>query len=338
VDKINLQKGLVEVKPVSKTWELLPLSTKILFWMLGSSVLVLLFLVGLHEATHRINIPLLLRKTSTPIRSQNPDGVPSPLSLSGKPYIQTKKSVDIRSGPSEQFAPVAVLEKGQEASIIGTSADRQWLAIQLPYLVSRMGWVRSDQVISENLQGLPIITQVAISSVTSMVYENAPILTTLANVNVRDGPGLNYDIIGLIIKSEQVEIIGKDPSSYWWKIKMSSASNEVGWVSVDYVLARNSSNVSVVDIDEIGSSALVPTPGIGQPSLIALVMINVRNGPDTIFEIIGRLELGQIAEVIGVSEDGLWYAIKINRPGYLRGWVTAGYARVDNATNLPILK
>ena len=74
------------------------------------------------------------------------------------------------------------------------------------------------------------------------------------------------------------------------------------------------------------------------PSLTAYVNLNIRSGSGVSYEVIGVLKKQKRVEVVGVSVDGLWWAIKFQegREGY--GWVSGQYVVTSNVENVPILK
>ncbi len=71
-------------------------------------------------------------------------------------------------------------------------------------------------------------------------------LTATANVNVRKGPGTNFDILGVLLQGQQAEITGRNADATWWQIKFPGAPGGVGWVSAAFASAENIGNVPVV--------------------------------------------------------------------------------------------
>ncbi len=80
-------------------------------------------------------------------------------------------------------------------------------------------------------------------------------LTTTANLNVRSGPGTNYDILGVLLLGQQAEIIGRNQDATWWQIKFAGAKQGFGWVSAQFAQASNIGNVPIVN-----APAPPPTP------------------------------------------------------------------------------
>ena len=80
-------------------------------------------------------------------------------------------------------------------------------------------------------------------------------------------------------------------------------------------------------------------PEAGTPTATALEPINVRTGPGKEYESLGVASIGEIAEIIGKSEDGKYWVVKlsteISPDG--RGWVLATYVKAENAENVPVI-
>ncbi len=87
----------------------------------------------------------------------------------------------------------------------------------------------------------------------------------VAGVNVRTGPGTNYDVIGVAPLDTEGEIIGVSEDGAWWVARVPSAPNEQGWVAAAYVEATNADNVPVIPTPPLPAAALpqmtpVPVP------------------------------------------------------------------------------
>ena len=80
----------------------------------------------------------------------------------------------------------------------------------------------------------------------------------------------------------------------------------------------------------------VPTDG---PYVVALEPVNVRSGPSTEYPSYGVAPVGATAEVIGVSEDGIWWVVKISTDYASdgQGWVNANYVSDYNTGDLPVI-
>jgi uncharacterized protein YraI len=152
-----------------------------------------------------------------------------------------------------------------------------------------------------------------------------PFVTAIENVNIRTGPGIDYENIGILQAGENAAIIAYSNDSTWWAIRYPNPPLDIGWVSADYV-------------NQTGDVTIVPTPIPGAPILTASANLNIRSGPGIEFDKIGLMLIGQSAEVVGVSKDAEWWAIKVPLAEGGRGWVTANFAQVGNAQDVPVIE
>ena len=91
------------------------------------------------------------------------------------------------------------------------------------------------------------------------------------------------------------------------------------------------------DAEVGGGTVVVPTAAPGVPTVTADVNVNIRSGPGTEYPVIGILAQGLSAEVIGVSADGTWWAIKYPPARNGQGWVLGQYVTAENTENVPVL-
>lgn len=62
-------------------------------------------------------------------------------------------------------------------------------------------------------------------------------------VNIRSGPGLNYDVIGALSANTAMPIVGRNGEGTWWQIKTPNDTR--GWVANSVVEASNADAVPV---------------------------------------------------------------------------------------------
>jgi PKD repeat protein/uncharacterized protein YraI len=86
-----------------------------------------------------------------------------------------------------------------------------------------------------------------------------------------------------------------------------------------------------------GGTVVVPTAAPGVPTLTANANVNIRSGPGTQYPVIGILVQGRSAEVVGVSADRAWWAIKYPPTPNGQGWVAAQFVTAQNTDNVPVL-
>lgn len=89
-----------------------------------------------------------------------------------------------------------------------------------------------------------------------------PTMTTLVDLNVRRGPGVNYDVVGALRAGSSARIIGRDPAGSWWKIECPPGTGSECWSSAlpQYSSAENAENVPVAPIPPPPTHTPTPTP------------------------------------------------------------------------------
>jgi hypothetical protein len=81
-----------------------------------------------------------------------------------------------------------------------------------------------------------------------------PSQTTKTDLNVRAGPGIQYDLLGLLPAGVTVEIIGRDETRQWWQIRFNAAADAVGWVAADPAFS------TTANVDSVAVAQAPPTP------------------------------------------------------------------------------
>ncbi len=81
-----------------------------------------------------------------------------------------------------------------------------------------------------------------------------PFATINHNMNIREGPGTNYPVIGVASVGQNFPIAGKNPRGDWWQITFNGRG---GWVFGELVTAINAGSIQVALV--IPAPPAVPT-------------------------------------------------------------------------------
>ena len=199
-------------------------------------------------------------------------------------------SVNVRSGPGTDNSIIEGLSSGTRVEIIEERGD--WWKVRFN---GQQGWVKSEYLKKE-------ITLTVSGSI----------------VNLRSGPGTNYDIVRELRQGEK--LIRLDTSGEWYKV-LDSKNNE-GYVANTLVTTMNSSNSteSVITITNMP----VPTSNGSDPEfgyIRSSEVVNVRNGPGTSYDIIGQLKPDTNYALLGEAEE--WCRIRFDgdQNAYVAGYV-----------------
>ena len=70
-------------------------------------------------------------------------------------------------------------------------------------------------------------------------------VTAPGAVNIRSGPGTNYDILGTLNANTALPIVGRNGDATWWQIQVTESQQ--GWVANSVVNARNTAEVPLAE-------------------------------------------------------------------------------------------
>jgi len=99
-------------------------------------------------------------------------------------------------------------------------------------------------------------------------------------VNIRSGPGTNYEIVGTVYEGTEVTI--SQQQGDWYKITLG---NTTGWVSSSLINAQITSKVTVTG-----------------------TTVNLRSGPGTSYDIVGQVSQGDTLTLLAAEGD--WYKVQ----------------------------
>jgi uncharacterized protein YraI len=253
------------------------------------------------------------------------------------PYLTANADVDILSGPGQAYGAVGVLLAGQRAEVLGYSSDNKFWVIKVPYVEGGRGWVDADFVTPHNTFYSPAIDQAPPppdgSESTGGIE---PTIKAVANVNIRSGPDLEAGVIGLLRSGDTAKVLGVSPDRLWWAIEVPFAEMGEAWVSTDYVVAESIFDATVIEPVPIGAGMVIPTPEAQVAVLIANTRVNIRSGPSTDFEVLGRLEEGQSAKILGITSDGGWWGISVPNAENGIGWISSAFVQAINAEGVEV--
>jgi len=158
------------------------------------------------------------------------------------------------------------------------------------------------------------------------VYGKVNVTTSL---NVRQGPGLQYEKIGSLSSGTRIQIL--EQGVEWHKIK---AGNLQGYVSSQYIIIENEEQKEPQEPGQ-GQSPVKPEDP-APPSdkkryaIVTASALNIRSGPSTRNHKVGMVVRGTRLRVLEQSE--LWYKIEVNG---LVGYVHGDYIKLEDGDANP---
>ena len=167
-----------------------------------------------------------------------------------------------------------------------------------------------------------------------------PTLTASVNLYVRGGPGTNYPVLFVLPGGEQAQLggISEDSSAYVINVPLSATG---GWVDVQYATVTNADSLPTIQTPPVPPTVAFTPPGPDDPQATAKDYTYVRTGPGIQYSAYGIADPGATGLVLGISEDQLWYAVRLDPlvVGTGHGWVEVGHVETKNLpSDLPVIQ
>ncbi len=94
------------------------------------------------------------------------------------------------------------------------------------------------------------------SSNPTLIFTPEPVALVRVNLNVRSGPGTQFEKIGLLAADSEVTLRGRNSDGSWWQIVYPSAPDGLGWIAAEFAISNQADAVPVV----FESTAIVEEP------------------------------------------------------------------------------
>jgi hypothetical protein len=86
---------------------------------------------------------------------------------------------------------------------------------------------------------------------------------------VRNGPGTEYELLGVLNSNDVIFITGKDTSGAWIQIEFAGAPDGKGWVTAEFLQMGNIESVPLIS----AAADETPTPTVAAPESIAMLAV-----------------------------------------------------------------
>ena len=170
------------------------------------------------------------------------------LCVLGVPQLKAQSSLTLE-GLSSQISTL----RGRIAALSNNKADRsevQALALKVATLEAK---VYSSGPTATRRPATPTSTR---PRPTATSTPERPTITITRPMNIRSGPGTNYEIVGVADVEDEFLITGKNADGDWWRIVFERRR---AWVYAPYVEAANTGRVGVVPTPTLSPTA-TPRP------------------------------------------------------------------------------
>ena len=196
---------------------------------------------------------------------------------------------NLRTGPGTNYAVAASLPRGTE--LVRTGVVNGWSQVQysgIEYYVASNLVVQVEHIEPEAVGETEVVGSVLVT----------------ADVNIRSGPGTDYDKVGEAKKGAMLNALGRSSDGKWYLISYNGVE---GYVNRNFVRVQAYAEVT----EQTGVLSITRE-------------VNIRSGPGTGYEILGVGHAGDTFTLTGVSDTG-WYRIRFSGA---TAFLAADYAEI----------
>src|SRR5512139_1936654 len=141
------------------------------------------------------------------------------------------------------------------------------------------------------------------------------------NTAIFSGPGTNYVLYATLLGGTSAKVVGKSEDGKWWAIS-------------------NAQNVATLPTPPVPPTTDMVPPEPTDPQVTTIANVYVRTGPGTNYPAYGLVPYAKTGRVIGKSEDGKWWVVRLDpakvSAGY--GWVSGDYTQASNVEGVQTIE
>jgi uncharacterized protein YraI len=185
----------------------------------------------------------------------------------------TSTQLNVRAEPSTASAVLGVIPANSRVQIVGKDPGEGWWQILYPEAgeaqgtTEGKGWVTAQYVTTRSLPPeVPVI-----GSGPDPTNPNAAFVAVIQQqLNVRSGPGTDFNSLGTLNPQDVVTLTGKDSNGVWLQIEYSAGPNGRGWINAAFARAQGAEGLPIVSEagQVIGTGTPVDTPPPPTPTVL----------------------------------------------------------------------
>jgi uncharacterized protein YraI len=186
-----------------------------------------------------------------------PTNTPEPAPTSTPFVVVQGALVPARLGPGTVYDGAGELASGAELAILARNDDGTWwLACCLD---GQEVWVPAETVAAQgSLEAVAVAANIPPAPTPTDTPEPRPFAVVAAPlVNLRTGPGTDFDVLGQASQGTRLEIIGRDGAGDWWQVCCVDAQQ--AWIT-DELVTREGPVERVALALDLPTATPTPTP------------------------------------------------------------------------------
>jgi len=193
-----------------------------------------------------------------------PSALPTSIPIEGIASTQ----LNVRAEPSTASEVLGIIAASTTVQIVGKDPGENWWQILYPQGRDGKGWVTAQYITTAGKPEVPTIGGAASDP------ENANAAIIQQKLNVRSGPGTDFNSVGTLNPQDVVSLIGKDSNGAWLQIEFSAGPEGKGWINAAFAQIKNAENLPIVSESGIvvGTGTPVATPLPSTPTVVPAPM------------------------------------------------------------------
>ena len=197
----------------------------------------------------------LINPSGRPLQIITPPLLPNSIDFAdpplAAPQVVMTEPATIRSGPSPEFPVLGVAPLGSRAEVKGQSQDGAWWAIQIPsWSGGETAWVAKLFTSESNIGNPPTLNTPSLprNITPATPASGAPALLTSEPLNVYNGPGEPYKLMGRVSAGTTLAVVGVSQDRAWFVVNIPTTIDPggQGWVLSGSSTAQNTAGVHVI--------------------------------------------------------------------------------------------
>lgn len=211
--------------------------------------------------------------STTPASSETPPPPSPPPTIAPVDGV-TSSQVNVRAEPSTAGQVLGIIPADMRVEITGKDPGGSWWQIIYPHpeAADGKGWVTAQYITAGDTSQVP-----AIGGITTDP-DNGIVAVIQQPINVRSGPGTDFNSLGTLNPQDVVSLTGKDPNGAWLQIDFAAGPEGKGWINAAFVQAQGAENLPI--IAESGAVVGTGTP-TGAPPTPTPTLVPAREDGDS---------------------------------------------------------
>ena len=253
-----------------------------IFFTAGGSVKV-------QEGSGATSTPFIVTVTLPPSLTPPPSETPLPspptlMAPSATPAEGTASTqINVRAQPSTAGEVLGIIAVNAKVQIVGKDPGGNWWQILYPAGLDGKGWVTAQYVTTTGKPEVPVIGGAGGTN-----PDNGNVAIIQQQLNVRSGPGTDFNSLGTLNPQDVVNLTGKDANGAWLQIEFAQGPDGKGWINAAFAQGKGVENLPIVTeagmvvgtgtptgIPPTPTSTLVPAPADGDSARNPAVNISL---------------------------------------------------------------